>query len=221
MIDDEPRAPQSANYAPEVFDVGSVDDARRIILTPEAGTTTDTRWETETPWLADRILDHFPLTERHVVVDFGCGLGRMARALIERTQCWVIGVDLSERMRQLAPGYVQSPKFTAVSPAMLDLLIARGLRVELGIAIWVLQHVVRPEVDVGRLQRVVTPGGGLFIANNLRRAVPTDQGWAHDGVDVEALVNGAFRQVWRGTLPQAIGGDVLPQASFVAALVRK
>jgi SAM-dependent methyltransferase len=220
MTDNESPPPRSATYAPEVFDVVSADDARRIILTPEAGTTTDTRWETETPWLADRILDHFPLTERHVVVDFGCGLGRMAKVLIERTQCWVIGVDLSARMRQLAPGYVQSPKFAAMAPAMLDLLIARGLRAELALSIWVLQHAVRPDIDVGRLQRVVTPGGGLFIANNLRRAVPTDQGWADDGVDVEALVNGAFRPIWRGTLPQAIGGDVLPQASFVAASIR-
>jgi hypothetical protein len=76
----------AANYAPEVFDVRDLDEARRIILTPESGTTTDARWAAETPWLADRILERFPLTEQHVVIDFGCGLGRMARALIERSR---------------------------------------------------------------------------------------------------------------------------------------
>ena len=210
----------AANYAPQVFDVRDLDEARRIILTPEAGTTTDARWATETPWLADRIVERFPLSEQHVVLDFGCGLGRMARALIERTRCWVVGVDLSQSMRQLAPGYVGSPKFAVVSPPMLDLLIARGFRAELAISIWVLQHVARPQDDVLRLQRALVSGGGMFVANNVRRAVPTDRGWAHDGVDVEALLANAFALQWRGSLPPEIGGDVLPQASFLAAYVK-
>lgn len=207
----------AAVYAPEVFDVRDVDEARRIILTPEAGTTTDARWAAETPWLADRILERFPLTEQHVVIDFGCGLGRLARALIERTRCWVIGVDMSRSMRQLAPGYVESPRFAVVSPPVLDLMIARGFRAELAIAIWVLQHVARPQDDVARLHQVLASGGGVFVANNLRRAVPTDRGWAHDGIDVDALLAQTFTPSWRGALPGDIGGDVLPQASFLAA----
>ena len=209
-----------ATYTPEIFDVRDIDEARRIILTAESGTTTDERWTKETPWLADRILEQFPLTERHVVIDFGCGLGRMAKALIERTRCWVVGVDMSQGMRQLAPGYVQSPKFAVVSPPMLDLMIARGFRAELAIAIWVLQHVAQPDVDVGRLQRVLARGGGVFVANNLRRAVPTDRGWAHDGIDVDGLLARSFVPAWRGALPPEIGGDVLPGASFLAAYLR-
>ena len=150
-------ARQGVNYTPAIFDVRDVDEARRIILTAEAGTTTDERWAKETPWLAERILDRFPLTDRHVVIDFGCGLGRMAKVLIERTRCWVVGVDMSQGMRQLAPGYVQSAKFAAVSPPMLDLMMARGFRAELAIAIWVLQHVPEPDADVRRLQRALVP----------------------------------------------------------------
>ena len=209
------EANSSANYTPEIFDVTNVDAARRIILTAESGTTTDERWVKETPWLADRILEQFALTERHVVIDFGCGLGRVAKVLIERTQCWVIGVDMSQGMRQLAPAYVESPRFAVVSPPMLDLMTARGFRAELAIAVWVLQHVAQPEVDIDRLRRAVVPGGGVFVANNVRRAVPTDRGWAHDGVDVEGLLARAFTPVWRGTLPPEIGGDVLPGASFL------
>ena len=209
--------PSAATYAPQVFDVRDVDEARRIILTPEAGTSTDVRWARETPYLANRIVEHFRPTERHVVLDFGCGLGRMAKALIERTRCWVIGVDMSVRMRELAPAYVSSDKFAAVSPRMLDLLVARGLRVEAAIAIWVLQHVARPEQDIARIDGALAPGGGLFVANNLRRAVPTDQGWAHDGIDIAAILATRFAPQWRGTLPPEIGGDVLPGASFLAA----
>lgn len=210
----------TANYAPQVFDVRDVDEARRIVLTPEAGTSTDQRWTRETPWLAACIRERFALDARYVVLDFGCGLGRMAKALIDATGCFVVGVDLSTSMRQLAPGYVASPRFAAIAPAMLDLLIARGFRVELALSIWVLQHVARPQADIRRLHDVVRPGGGLFVANNVRRAVPTDRGWAHDGLDVAGLLDDAFEPIWRGALPQEIGGDVLPGASFLAAYRR-
>jgi cyclopropane fatty-acyl-phospholipid synthase-like methyltransferase len=209
--------PSTATYTPSVFDVRDVEEARRIVLTPESGTTTDERWARETPYLAERILGLFPLDARHVVLDFGCGLGRMAKALIDATGCFVVGVDLSTSMRQLAPGYVASPRFAAIAPPMLDLLIARGLRVELALSIWVLQHVARPEPDLRRIREALRPDGGLFVANNVRRAVPTDRGWAHDGLDIRAMLASAFEEMWTGTLPQAIGGDVLPAASFLAA----
>jgi SAM-dependent methyltransferase len=212
--------PPSATYTPSVFDVRDVEEARRIVLTPEAGTTTDERWARETPYLTERILESFPLDERHVVLDFGCGLGRMAKALIDATNCFVIGVDFSTSMRQLSPGYVGSPRFAAIAPPMLDLMIARGLRVELALSIWVLQHVARPEPDIRRLREVLRPDGGLFVANNVRRAVPTDRGWAHDGLDIRAILGGAFEETWSGALPQSIGGDVLPAASFLAAYRR-
>jgi len=212
--------PAAANYLPSVFDVRDVDEARRIILTPEAGTTTDERWARETPWMVERILEHCPLDAQSAVLDFGCGLGRMSRALIEATGCFVIGVDLSTSMRQLAPGYVGSPRFAAIAPSMLDVLIARGLRVELAISVWVLQHVARPDPDLKRLHAALRDDGVLFVANNLRRAVPTDRGWAHDGIDIAERLDALFTRSWRGTLPAAIGGDVLPDASFLAAYRR-
>jgi len=214
---DVPPPGGAATYTPSVFDVRDVDEARRIILTPEAGTTTDERWQRETPWMAARILERFPLDARHAVLDFGCGLGRLAKALIDASGCAVVGVDLSTSMRQLAPGYVQSPRFAAVAPPMLDLMIARGMRFELALSIWVLQHVARPEQDIERLRTALRDGGGLFVANNHRRAVPTDRGWAHDGVDVAALLDARFTRTWQDVLPPEIGGDVLPDASFVAA----
>jgi SAM-dependent methyltransferase len=89
-------------YRPEIFNPSSVDDARRIILTPEPGLSTDERWDRETPYLADRLVETMMPDESSLVLDFGCGIGRLAKAVIERSGCTVIGVDISARMRAYA-----------------------------------------------------------------------------------------------------------------------
>lgn len=42
-------------YRPEVFSVNNLHEAQQIILTPEKGTSTEERWEKETPFLSDAI----------------------------------------------------------------------------------------------------------------------------------------------------------------------
>ena len=46
--------PMLLTYHPGVFDVNDIAQAMRIILTPE-GSTTEERWQTETPYVADLI----------------------------------------------------------------------------------------------------------------------------------------------------------------------
>ena len=43
--------PTEPRYCPQVFDQPDLADAKAIILTPEAGLTTDERWERETAFL--------------------------------------------------------------------------------------------------------------------------------------------------------------------------
>src|SRR6185436_7844642 len=97
-------------YNPGVFAVGSIEQAKSIILTPE-DSTTEARWRTETGYLAELIASHLALDSASVVLDYGCGIGRIAKELIQRTKCTVLGVDISPNMRALAPQYVQSDLF--------------------------------------------------------------------------------------------------------------
>jgi SAM-dependent methyltransferase len=94
--------PMQATYNSGIFEVANLDDARRIILTPEGGLTTDERWESETPYLVGLVAENLQLTADSVIVDYGCGIGRLARELIARYGCRVVGVDISAQMRSLA-----------------------------------------------------------------------------------------------------------------------
>ena len=144
------------------------------------------------------MLQTFSLRSDTVVLDYGCGIGRMAKALIEASGCSVIGVDISASMRRLAIDYVQSDRFLAVSPGQFDTLVRVGLRVHTAIAIWVLQHCFNPADDIARIRSSIFGNGNLFVLNMPKRAVPALLDatkrfvWAEDQVDVRTLLRNEF-----------------------------
>lgn len=198
-------------YYPQVFAVPDEATARRIILTNEGGETTDQRWERETPYLAGLIGGELGPGPESIVIDFGCGIGRMSKALIELLGCRVLGVDQSQEMRALAPTYVNSPLFSVVSPEMLQTMVDKGLRAECAISIWVLQHCLNPRLEIDLLVSALVPGGKMLVVNNTGRAVPTrEKGWADDGQDVAALLEERMTRVAGGSLdPAAVPEKIL------------
>lgn len=220
----------TGTYEPRVFDAPNIAQARRIILTAEASGTEE-RWAKETPYLVDMIGRALKLRPEMVVLDYGCGIGRLAKELIARYRCRVVGVDISATMRGFAATYVESDRFVACAPAMFDTLIERGLACDAAIAVWVLQHCQRPSDDVARIKRALKPSAPLFVVNNIHRAVPmlerklgpmgaTMAGtWANDGIDVKAMLAQEFALREEGRLaPDRIGSD-LSRLSFWATFL--
>ncbi len=188
-------------YDPRVFDVATISDAMRIILTPE-DSTTEHRWMTETPYLADLISRSCSLNQKSLVLDYGCGIGRLAKELIARHGCSVVGVDISANMRAMAVSYVDSDRFFACAPTMLDQLLGRRIAFDLALAVWVLQHCPQVRDDIARIARALAPKGDLFVVNQIARAVPTvEAGWSDDGVDILPLLRDRLRQGPHGVLP--------------------
>jgi SAM-dependent methyltransferase len=193
----------AAQYFPAIFETPTIEQAKAIILTNEGpGADTDTRWSVETPYLLSLVLSAVAVGPDTVILDYGCGIGRMAKALIEATGCSVIGVDTSANMRVLATQYVASDRFVAISSGQFDILLRAGLRVHAALAIWVLQHCFAPATDIARIRGALTPGGRFCVLNMPRRAVPAvadapaDHArsfmWAADGIDVAALLRETF-----------------------------
>lgn len=186
-------------YDPRVFEVESLDKAKEIILTPE-DSTTEARWETETPYLLDLMSAYIDFTPDSLVLDYGCGVGRMAKALIDRFGCSVVGIDSSTTMTSLAVRYVGTERFTAA-----QVYETRQPYADAAIAVWALQHMPHVTEDVVRILRALKPGGHLFIANLNHRCVPTvESGWIDDGIDVFALLGSVMTLVARGPLDPAM-----------------
>jgi SAM-dependent methyltransferase len=208
-------------YNPGIFNVPDISWAKKVILTPE-DSSTEARWQLETPYVADLISQNIPINFDTIILDYGCGIGRMAKELIARHQCYVIGVDISTNMLQLAYHYVQSDRFCGCSPIMLDALIERGQRFDAAISIWVLQHCLTPAVDIARLKRSLKPDGGLFVLNNIWRAVPTvERGWANDGLDIKKMLAEQFAPIKEGRLPADKITKSMLDIHYWAALLNK
>src|SRR5262245_36124886 len=128
----------AASYAPQIFDVKTLEQAKGIILTQASELSTEQRWQLETPYLENLILTNINLNSESLVLDFGCGVGRMAKELILSTDCRVVGVDTSTSMLGLGVAYVGHDHYLACHPGMLDFL---DLKFDLALSIWALQHV--------------------------------------------------------------------------------
>jgi SAM-dependent methyltransferase len=208
-------------YNPAVFDVNNLAQAMAIILTPEGSTTAD-RWEIETPYLADLIHEHLSVGPGSLILDYGCGIGRLAHELIKRHGCRVIGVDISPSMRALSVMYARSDRFTPCSQDMLDHLIERGLTFDAALSIWVLQHCAAPAQDMARIRRALRPDGGLFVANGMMRSVPTtDRGWFNDGLDIRGMLALEFEPVQDGQLAREKTSETLATHTFWGAYRRR
>ena len=206
----------SLTYDPTVFDVNDIPQAMSIILTPE-GAPTQQRWEVETPYLADLMQQQFQLGPESLVLDYGCGIGRVSRELILRHGCRVVGVDISNNMRALSAIYARTDRFMCCSPDLLDCLVARGARFDAALAVWVLQHCHKPAQEIARVRAALHPGAPLFVVNSLHRTIPTvEKSWVNDGLDIKAMLAAELDPAEEGRLAPEKTSEILAAGSYWA-----
>jgi SAM-dependent methyltransferase len=212
---------KKAAYDPgRYIDIETVDEAVSIITTETEGMTAQQRWENETPALMALIEKY--VKKESFVLDYGCGIGRLAKPLIAKHQCKVVGVDISPNMRALAASCVDSPLFCAIDPLMFDVLV-NGFKFDAAISVWALQHCVDLDAVIRRLSSVVKVGGHLFVVNNKGRCVPVEGGeWADDGLDIEAMIKSSgFSEIEQGKLDEQIAPGWMREGTFWAIYRRE
>jgi SAM-dependent methyltransferase len=212
---EEPR--RSARYITNFFETTSVDSAKNLILSDNHLMDTKQRWEAETPFVGDMIIEELGLTENSTVLDYGSGLGRLAKHLITRIGCRVIGVDISSSMRRMSVEYVGSTRFTAASFDEFDALVQDGTVVDGAYAVWVLQHSAVPAADIIRIKQALRPEGRCYLLNARGRCVPCDIGWVNDGINIfQQMHEHGFHELKQGTFDFYGNDDDSSEIAIVA-----
>ncbi len=178
-------------YTSRIFDCDTVDAAKQIILTAPSAEETERHWRQDTPILAAQIADHLKVAGGRIL-DFGCGIGRLAKPLMALTACRVVGADISQSMRRMALDRIPSPRFAAIAPEDLD-EPSIGM-FDAAYAALVIQHCEDPDKELRRIHGRLKPGGRFVLVNSTRRWLPTEQGWASDRIDVLALASHLFKR---------------------------
>jgi len=210
-----PSVNGEAEYWPGIFEAKDLANAKEIALTPEEGMSPDDRWRIETGFLIDHIAGRLQIGPANRVIDFGCGAGRMSRALIERYGCSVVGIDISQGMREQAVVYVDSPRFTVVTPEAFDAMVADGFSADFGLACWALQHAMHPAVQIARIANALGADAPFLLVNSLLRLIPTNLGWRSDGADLDALMAERFTELERLGFPPGVAApDVINSSSI-------
>ena len=211
---------ETVEYNPNIFDKKNLDEAKKIILTNEKNITSEQRWENETPYIIESISSKIDITKDSLIVDFGCGIGRVAKELIEKYGCKVVGVDISTSMRTHAIEYVNSPNFQALSVEQFKNLLYQGVRFDVAIAVWVLQHCVEPLIEISLLRDALKPNGKFYVLNNIQMAVPTNKGWVSQKTDVFGLLEDQFELQIKSKLPLEAGNEYISKHTYEAVYTK-
>lgn len=192
-------------YRKEVFDPATLKDAMHTVLTSDP--ENPMKFMVETNRLVQVILNSGVIKDKSTLLDFGCGMGRVSKEILNRVNCNIIGLDISEVMLGYANDYVDDVRFTTTTTYTAENSI------DVALSILVLQHTEFPEKEIQNIHDVLKPNGIFVLVNESYRLVPADinaDGWViwhEDGINIYELCASKFKEVARSN--KAGGLDVI------------
>lgn len=201
------------------FDPIDLDHAKQIILTPE-DETVESRWRKETDWTIKVMDSLFEIDENSVVLDWGCGIGRLSKAMIDQFNCRVVGVDITAKMSEYSLEYVNSDRFSILDyPTSLQGL---GKNVFTHcVSVWVFQHSNRLNIEIPMIYQSLKNNGKLFLTESDKKTIPSKDGFFDDGVPTRSVLEKLFDIETGGRIPQKHTTSRIRSMSWWAILTRK
>lgn len=170
-------------YVKEVFDVYSLEQAKHVVLTSEIDKPN--KFEYETQYLINNLKLELDIKENTKILDYGCGMGRVSRELVNQFNCDVIGLDISDSMLRMADLYVLNPSRFKTCHEYNELE-----SIDVILAILVLQHAEDPATAIKNIVDTLKVGGYFVLLNENTRYVPNGIDnenyviWENDNFDV-------------------------------------
>jgi SAM-dependent methyltransferase/predicted O-methyltransferase YrrM len=218
-----------------MFRPGSFSSAQGAVVGHCNGHSTSQRWEIETPRFAERIVEVFQrlapaptgMTPRDVygdgqiletpplrlprLLDFGVGCGRLAKEVMSRMDCKLIGFDTSPDQLTIAKGYVTQTHFYTTDS--IGALPVGGI--DLAYSVYVLQHIPAIELrdSIRAIHSALKPDGLFIYCGSDYRLAVTEKGFFDDrfcGVNVREEIERLFDEV----------GDLFPDIQSEHPLIR-
>ena len=160
------------------------------------GIPMEERWKVETPLFAENIFKLVKDVESPTILDYGCGVGRLAKEVLSN-KCTVWGVDASQEMMTQAEAYVSNSNFHTCPPPNLP-----DSKFDLIYCVYVLQHAPAIELReiLARIYHYLKDDGYfVFCSSEYRMAIRFDNGGFFDdrflGVNLKEEISRFFDEV--------------------------
>ncbi len=206
----------SATYNPEFFEPKSMEHARDIVLMYHE-MSAEARWVPETEWIRDLLTSMRSINEDSIILDWGTGVGRIAKMLIETFGCHVVGVDINKKMLEYAQKNVNSNQFTVLTH---EEFVKKQFREHFthATATWVLQHSPKSHIEIAMIQQALKTRGNFFVLDMHWKCIPrkTDAGDQYANEFYDDRVSNR-KELERWFTPIAIGK--MPESITVPSIV--
>jgi 2-polyprenyl-3-methyl-5-hydroxy-6-metoxy-1,4-benzoquinol methylase len=185
------------NYIKQVFDATDLEVAKNICLSKDI--RYPNKFEEETQFLINFIKEKKIINSKTRVADFGCGVGRISKEIIETFNCNIVGFDISTHMLLLADQYVENPDRFKAQKYTKEFVWKKN-KFDLFLASFVLQHSEHPERDIDFIYNNLNDEGILILVNEPERLLPIDVKdgyavWYDDKINITELVSNKFRNL--------------------------
>ena len=185
------------NYIKQVFNATNLDMAKDICLSKDV--RYPNKFEEETQFLINFIKEKKIINSKTRVADFGCGVGRISKEIIETFNCNIVGFDISTHMLLLADQYVENPDRFKAQKYTKEFVWGKN-KFDLFLASFVLQHSEHPERDIDFIYNNLNDEGILILVNEPERLWPIDVKdgyavWYDDKIDITELVSKKFKNL--------------------------